>query len=69
VARPRFSPSADQRRAINWLAKLARRQTQTAGLIDLAIGDAAEQDIPVSVIADTLGWQRKTVYRHLGRDM
>ncbi|HEX6684190.1 MAG TPA: hypothetical protein VF062_15410 [Candidatus Limnocylindrales bacterium] len=73
MPRPKFSPTDDQRRAIEAIRKAARAREQKLARIneplDKAIAAAAGMDVPITVIAETLGWQRDTVYRHLGHEM
>ncbi|MGI5247522.1 hypothetical protein [Dactylosporangium sp. CA-139066] len=69
MARPAFTPDDDQRKTLAVLARIAAARAKLDVEADGAIKRAKEQDIPIAHIAETLGVERKTVYRHLGRPM
>jgi hypothetical protein len=52
------------------LTKAQREHMRKQAAIDAAlnhvIGTAVAMEIPVSVVADELGWTRQRVYRHRG---
>jgi predicted GIY-YIG superfamily endonuclease len=65
----RMRITAEQEALIEQLLDARRELERIDAELNQEIARAAEQDIPISVIADAVGWQRKTVYRHLGRKM
>jgi transcriptional regulator of acetoin/glycerol metabolism len=69
MARPAFTPDDEQRKTLDVLARIAAARARLDDEADATIKKAKRQDIPVSRIAETLGVERKTVYRHLGRPM
>jgi DNA invertase Pin-like site-specific DNA recombinase len=72
MPRPKFSPTGDQRRAIEAVRKAARERERNLARIDepldKALAKAAAKHVPISVLAEVLGVGRDTVYRHLGRE-
>jgi hypothetical protein len=73
MARPKFAPTTQQRRMLDQLGRADRdhaaKRERIDAELDQVIARAHAQEIPVSVIAETLGWTRHRVYRHLGRDI
>jgi hypothetical protein len=43
-----------------------RKQAAIDAALNHVIGTAVAMEIPVSVVADELGWTRQRVYRHRG---
>jgi transcriptional regulator of acetoin/glycerol metabolism len=72
MPRPKFSPTDDQRRAIEAVreAQRERERRQAAAKAEMrqALAYAVTLKVPVSVLAEELGVGRDTVYRHLGRE-
>jgi hypothetical protein len=69
MARPPFTPNAAQRRTLAALARLAERRAADDARLTELISKADGLGVPVAVIAENAGTQRKTVYRRLGRPM
>ena len=70
--RPKWSPDAEQAQAIKAVVDLYHlkqrlKEEYKALLAELA--DPNGDDVPVAHLAQRLGMERKTVYRHLGRQM
>lgn len=74
VSRPKYLPP-DERTAAEidrvaalykaWIAAEAEYKAAMTAITD----PAGEWDVPVAHMADKIGVQRKTVYRHTGRSM
>jgi transcriptional regulator of acetoin/glycerol metabolism len=82
MPRPGFTPTPDQRRLLGVLARAKRdrdrrlaeaeqRFAERRAAIDAELNrkltEAVAARIPVNHLAELLGWERGTVYRHLGR--
>lgn len=73
VARPKYVPPDERtaaeidRVAALYQAWLDAEAEYKAAMT--AITDPAQWDVPVAHMADKIGVQRKTVYRHTGRSM
>ncbi|MFF0822500.1 hypothetical protein ACFYUR_19225 [Micromonospora haikouensis] len=73
MPRPRWTPPNDDVAAR--IAEVVKRHKQwhqaeqeyKALLAEIA--DPAKDDVPIAHLAERLGVERKTVYRHLGRSM
>jgi len=73
VPKQRYSPpSPDVVARIDHVAALFRRQQQIEAEYKrelAALTDKEGDAVPIAYMAERLGIQRKTVYRHLGRSM
>lgn len=69
MARPAFTPDDEQGKTLAVLARIAAARAKLDAEADEAIHLANDQHIPIARIAETLNVERKTVYRHLGRQM
>lgn len=73
VAKQRYSPPSDDVAArIDHVVTLYRQQQEIEAEYKRALAEltSAEGDaVPIAHMAERLGLQRKTVYRHLGRSM
>lgn len=74
VPKQRYSPPNDQVAArIAMVVKLFRDQQEAMDRYKAALRDVTDKDagdgVPIAHMADELGIERKTVYRHLGRSM
>jgi transcriptional regulator of acetoin/glycerol metabolism len=73
VPKARYSPpTADVAARVDRIVELYERQQQIeAEYRDalVAAADPAGDAVPIAYLAERLGLQRKTVYRHLGRSM
>jgi hypothetical protein len=73
VPKSRYSPpDADVAARIDNVVALYRRQQEIEAEYKKALADLTQPDgdaVPIAHVADRLGLQRKTVYRHLGRSM
>lgn len=73
VPKPRYSPpNADVAARIDAVVALYRQQQEIEAKYKQALAEVTRPDgdaVPIAHMADQLGLQRKTVYRHLGRPM
>lgn len=73
VPKPRYSPpTADVAARIDRVVELYQRQQEIEAEYKQALVDLTQLDgdaVPIAHLAERLGLQRKTVYRHLGRSM
>jgi AcrR family transcriptional regulator len=73
VARAKWTPPNDEVAArIDATVELFQRQQRIEAEYKAALAkltDAEGDAVPIAHIADRLGVERKTVYRHLGRSM
>jgi hypothetical protein len=69
MARPTFSPDAQQRRTVRALERLAGRMAADDATLTELIATAKDQGIPIEHIARAGGVTTKTVYRRLGHPM
>jgi hypothetical protein len=73
VPKSRYSPpSADVAARIDRVVGLYRQQQEIEAEYKRALAELTEKEgdaVPIAHIADRLGIERKTVYRHLGRSM
>lgn len=73
VAKQRYSPPSDEvATRIDAVVALYRQQQDIEAAYKKALAEltSAEGDaVPIAHIAERLGLQRKTIYRHLGRSM
>ena len=69
MAKPFWEPTPEQRRILAAIKRAAakRDEAEAAYRRQLAVG--TEAAIPITYIAEALGVERKTVYRHLGKKM
>lgn len=64
-----FTPSDDQRKKLAALKWAHHKAAEAEAEYKALLAECAEADIPIARLAQELGIQRKTVYRHLGRSM
>jgi hypothetical protein len=73
VARQRYTPPTPAIAArIAKVVALYRKQQEIETAYKTALAELTKPDgdaVPIAHIADQLGLQRKTIYRHLGRSM
>ena len=69
VARPPWTPDAEQAKLLATLAAAAESREKAEAAYREALAECAAADVPVKVLAERLNVERKTVYRHLGRSM
>jgi hypothetical protein len=73
VARPRWKPpNAEVDARIERVAQLYRQQQEVEAEYKRAlveVHDPDGDDVPIAHLAERIGIERKTVYRHLGRSM
>jgi transcriptional regulator of acetoin/glycerol metabolism len=73
VPTKRYSPpSADVAARIDHVVELFQRQQEIEAEYKKALAELTKKEgdaVPIAHIADRLGVERKTVYRHLGRSM
>lgn len=70
VAKPKWTPPNTEIAARIDAAVDAHRRSQEADAeYRRIIAELADADVPIAHIAERIGVQRKTVYRHLGRSM
>lgn len=72
VAKPKYTPPNDEVAAkLDRMVELFRRQQEIWEEYKRALGEVGPNgdDVPIAHIAERLGVERKTVYRHLGRPM
>lgn len=69
MPRPAFSADTTQQRVLAALARLAERRAADDAKLTELIAEADGLEVPIAVIAESAGTQRKTVYRRLGRPM
>lgn len=65
MPRPKFQPNPEQRHKLTRLAQAAKAERRAADTTDRLIAEVHQLNVPVSIIAETTGRQRKTIYRHL----
>jgi hypothetical protein len=74
VSKPRYSPPTPEVAAeVDAVAELHRKwqeaEAEYKGRLARLIDPQGDWKVPVAHIADRLGVERKTVYRHTGRSM
>lgn len=69
MSRAAFTPNDDQRNLLAALRLVHRKAAEAEAEYKRLLAECAEADIPIAKLAQELGIQRKTVYRHLGRSM
>lgn len=73
VPRPRWKPPTDEVAArIDAVVELHRQREEIEAKYRAALAKLADpegDDVPIAHLAERLGIERKTVYRHLGRSM
>jgi AcrR family transcriptional regulator len=73
VPTKRYSPPSDEVAThIDHVVTLFKRQEEIAAEYKKALADLTSKEgdaVPIAHIAERLGVERKTVYRHLGRSM
>jgi hypothetical protein len=73
VPTKRYSPPDDQvAERIEHVVSLFRKQQEDEALYKAALAEVTDKEgdsVPIAHIAERLGIERKTVYRHLGRSM
>lgn len=73
VPTKRYAPPSDEIAGrIDEVVALFRRQQEIEAQYKAALAELTDKDgdaVPIAHIADRLGVERKTVYRHLGRSM
>jgi hypothetical protein len=67
MSRPAFTPSTSQRRLLASIERLVGRRAEDDAALTRLIEEADGAGVPIAVIADSAGMERKTVYRRLGR--
>lgn len=73
VARPKWTPPDEHVAArIDAAVRLYRRKEEIEAAYKKALAELADPNgdaVPIAYLADQLGVERKTVYRHIGRRM
>jgi hypothetical protein len=74
MAKAKYSPpNAHVEACIDAVVALHRKQEQVEAEYKRGLAELADQDgefrVPVAYLAERLGVERKTVYRHIGRSM
>jgi predicted transcriptional regulator YheO len=74
VPKRRYSPPTPEVAArIAAMVDLYRKQQEIEAKYKAALGELADKDgdykVPIAHLAEQLGIERKTVYRHLGQSM
>lgn len=72
VARQKWTPDSDVDQRIRAAVRLFRKQQEIEAQYKKALGELADPEgdaVPIAHLAERLGVERKTVYRHLGRSM
>lgn len=70
VARAKWTPPDDEIAAeIDAAVELYQQQQRIEAAYKAALARLADKDVPIAHLAERLGVERKTVYRHLGRSM
>lgn len=69
MPRSPWSPNADQTRLLAALKRDAEAREKAEEQYRTRLAECEQAGIPIRRLADELGVERKTVYRHLGRPM
>lgn len=72
VARQKWTPGTDVDQRISAAVALFHKQQEIERQYKAALAELADPDgdaVPIAHLAERLGVERKTVYRHLGRTM
>jgi len=72
VARQKWTPDQAVDQRIRAAVALFHKQQEIEAQYKAALADLADPDgdaVPIAHLADRLGVERKTIYRHLGRTM
>ncbi len=69
VPRHPWTPDARQAKLLAMLRRAARQRAALDARYREILAECAAAEIPVKAMADEVGVERKTVYRHLGRSM
>lgn len=70
VARAKWTPPNPELAArIDKAVRLFKRQQEVEAEYRRAIAELAQDEVPIAHLAERLGVERKTVYRHLGHEM
>ncbi len=69
VAKPPFTPDDNQKKLLAALKRAHKKISDADAEYKRILAECAEAKIPVAHLADTVGTERKSIYRHLGRSM
>jgi hypothetical protein len=69
MPKPSFTPDDNQKRLLAALRRAHKRAGDAEAEYKRILAECAAADIPVLKLAEEVGAQRKTIYRHLGRSM
>ncbi|MFI5895697.1 hypothetical protein ACIA5D_36940 [Actinoplanes sp. NPDC051513] len=72
MARQKWIPTPEQDQRIQAAVELHQQQQEIEAQYKKALAELADPDgdaVPIAHLAERLGVERKTVYRHLGRSM
>ncbi len=64
-----FAPDDNQKRLLAALKRAHKKAVDSEAEYKQVLAECAAAEIPVAKLAEEVGAQRKTIYRHLGRSM
>ncbi len=64
-----FAPDENQQRLLDAVKDAHMRAAEAEAEYRRLLAECADADIPVATLAKTIGTERKSIYRHLGRSM